>query len=214
MLSGDCSDSYRILNNRYFPTHKATHQFFTRNRMVSCHDPSGSDISASVSPFASPELQPTGCFAFMPTPDGSEGGNEGLAAAVAAAAAVAYLQPPPPHPPPHPPGLPPGMPDQRRWLTSTTATASAPSAMVDYSTAEINRNLELLTEKVTKLAIEGEFSLQCRNFFVRTIKKRLSACSWLLLLVISFHLGSSMTHSQRLPSYQRVEVWGFVLVLW
>ncbi|KAL5971994.1 hypothetical protein TSMEX_000248 [Taenia solium] len=135
----------------------APHQFFTRNRMVSCHDPSGSDLSTSVSPFASPELQPTGCFAFMPTPDGSEGGNEGIAAAVAAAAAVAYLQPPPPHPSSHSPGLSPGISDRRRWLTGTAATAAtapAPSTMVDYSAAEINRNLELLTEKVTKLAIE------------------------------------------------------------
>ncbi|KAL5111232.1 hypothetical protein TcWFU_000719 [Taenia crassiceps] len=135
----------------------ATHQFFTRNRMVSCHDPSGSDISTSVSPFASPELQPTGCFAFMPTPDRSEGGNEGLAAAVAAATSVAYLQPPPLHPPPNPAGFTTGIPDQRHWLASTTATATtapAAAAMVDYSTAEINRNLELLTEKVTKLAIE------------------------------------------------------------
>lgn len=132
----------------------ATHQFFTRNRMISYHDPSGSEISTSVSPFASPELRSTGCFAFMPTLDDSEGGNEGFAAA-----AVAYLQPspPPPHPPPHLSGLPPVIPDQRRWLASTTATATtvpAPSAMADYSTAEINRNLELLTEKVTKLAIE------------------------------------------------------------
>ncbi|VDM18672.1 unnamed protein product [Hydatigera taeniaeformis] len=152
----------------------ATNQFFVHNRMVSCHDPSGSDISTSVSPFASPELQSTGCFAFVPASDGSEEGNEGLTAAVAAA--VAYLQPlpPPSHPPSHPPPLLSGIPNQRRWLTGTTVTAAttpASSAMADYSTAEINRNLELLTEKVTKLAIEGEFEFQCTNFKCQRLRK-------------------------------------------
>lgn len=44
--------------------------------------------------------------------------------------------------------------------------------MSEYSTAEINRDLELLTEKVTKLAIEGESlkhqsSHSLRMFFFR-----------------------------------------------
>ncbi len=44
-------------------------------------------------------------------------------------------------------GGPTGYPPEQLRLTSS----------VDFSTAEINRNLDLLTEKVTKLAIEGGF---------------------------------------------------------
>ena len=44
-----------------------------------------------------------------------------------------------------------GMAEQHRWLVGGATATSG----VDFSTAEINRNLELLTEKVTKLAMEG-----------------------------------------------------------
>lgn len=44
-------------------------------------------------------------------------------------------------------------------VASGSSTSS--SVMSEYSTAEINRDLELLTEKVTKLAIEGEWEEMC-----------------------------------------------------
>ena len=55
-----------------------------------------------------------------------------------------------------------GMTEQHRWLTDATSTS-----VVDFSTAEIDRNLELLTEKVTKLAMEGK---RCRDFAIWLVK--------------------------------------------
>uniref|UniRef100_A0A5K3F3M4 SAM domain-containing protein n=1 Tax=Mesocestoides corti TaxID=53468 RepID=A0A5K3F3M4_MESCO len=107
----------------------ATQHVFGRNRMSSYHGPLGGDMSVSNSAFTSPALQPACCFGLSPAADG-----DGFA--ITTAAAVTTYQP-----------------STHPAVVSAPPTSSSPTVS-DYSTAEINRNLDLLTEKVTKLAID------------------------------------------------------------
>ncbi|KAM3183101.1 hypothetical protein ACTXT7_011014 [Hymenolepis weldensis] len=154
-----CLNNDEVVKRGNFKWHEYTddylnlasaHPLLTRTRLISCHDPHVSgDLSApSLSPFASPELhQPaatTGCFNLLSPPQPhSRGGVPEVAA---------FLSPPFSQLQPQPG---PSSQSSARWMGRASASSGS-SVMSEYSTADINRDLELLTEKVTKLAIEGE----------------------------------------------------------
>nr|CDS31875.2 protein Smaug 1 [Hymenolepis microstoma] len=147
-------DSLTVVSTPYGlmePYLTPAHPYLTRTRLISCHDPHvSSDLSApSVSPFASPELHQsaaaTGCFNLLPPPlpHSRRGVPEG--AAFLSPSPSSQIQPPPQ------PG--PSSQSSARWM-GRASVSNGSSVISEYSTAEINRDLELLTEKVTKLAIE------------------------------------------------------------
>ncbi|KAM7539857.1 hypothetical protein Aperf_G00000043065 [Anoplocephala perfoliata] len=137
-------DSLTVVSTPYGlmePYATSQHPLLVRSRLISCHDPQGSsDFSTSVSPFASPELQSAAaascCFNLLSPPP--QGGR--VSESFLSPLSGSQIQSPPSSS--HSTG---------QWLGRP---GSISSVMSEYSTAEINRDLELLTEKVTKLAIE------------------------------------------------------------